>query len=128
MNPRLLPLLLVAAPLLGQDPAANPPLHLAFVGKLDEPRGKSFVQFLRRQFARVTPVAIEECTPAKLRTADVVILDWAQSDGAMAWLQDKKKERTCPLGELARWDRPTVLIGSAGLNAAAFWNLPGTSG
>lgn len=128
MNRRLLMFLFAAAPLLGQDPAANPPLHVAFVGKLDEDRGKSFVQFLRQQFARVTPVAIEGCTPAKLRTADVVVLDWAQADGVMAWMQDKSKERSHPLGELARWDRPTVLVGSAGLNAAAYWGLPGTSG
>ncbi|MFO1076816.1 MAG: hypothetical protein U1E73_03720 [Planctomycetota bacterium] len=124
----LLSLALAAAWLPAQDPARNPALHIAFVGKPDDARGKSFVQFLRQQFARVTPVAIDGCTPEKLRFADVVVVDWAQDAGVMAWLQDKKQPRMNPLGELARWDRPTVLVGSAGLNAAASWNLPGTHG
>lgn len=125
---RLLAVCLFAASVLAQEPSANPRLHIAFVGKLDSERGKSFVQFLRQQFARVTPVAIEGCAPEKLRTADVVVLDWEQADGVMAWLNDKQKAHDNPLGTVDRWDRPTVLIGSAGLNVAADWNLPGTHG
>lgn len=125
---RLLTASLLAATVLAQDPAANPTLHVAFVGKLDSDRGKSFVQFLRQQFARVTPVAIDGCAPEKLRMADVVVVDWAQGDGVIAWMNDTQKAHDNPLGKLERWDRPTVLIGSAGLNLAADWNLPGTHG
>ena len=111
-----------------QDRSLNPALHIAFVGDIQTERGADFVQFLRQQFARVDSVERSTCTPDQLRCADVVVLDWPQDQGVMAWLGDKKKERHNPLGELARWDRPTVLIGSAGLNLAADWSLPGTQG
>lgn len=111
-----------------QDRALNPGLHVAFVGELQQDRGKDFVQFLRAQFARVDAVERATCTPSQLRTADVVVLDWPQQGAVSDWIRDKQKPRSNPLGGLARWDRPTVLLGSAGLNAAADWNLPGTFG
>lgn len=111
-----------------QDRSLNPALHVAFVGDLQSPRGKYFVQFLRAQFPRVDTVERAMCTPDQLRTADVVVLDWPQEQGVMKWLDDKQAPRHSPFGELSRWDRPTVLIGSAGLNLAGLWNLPGTYG
>lgn len=117
----------LAAP-RAQDRALNPPLHVAFVGDLDTPRGADFVAFLRGQFARVDAVERATCTPDRLRTADVVVLDWSQADGIMKWLENRGAPRHNPLGELARWDRPTVLIGSAGLDVASDWSLPGTQG
>ena len=111
-----------------QDRSVNPALHLAFVGDLQSERGVDFVKFLRQQFSRVDSVERSTCTPDQLRTADVVVLDWPQSEGVMAWMRDEQKERHNPLGQLARWDRPTVLLGSAGLNLAAAWSLPGTQG
>lgn len=86
------------------------------------------MRFLQGQFARVDTVERNECAPEKVRSADVVVLDWSQQDGLMRWLQARDEPRHNPLGELARWDRPTVLIGSAGLNLAAAWGLPGTQG
>jgi hypothetical protein len=86
------------------------------------------VRFLREQFARVDPVELGTCTPEQLRTADVAVLDWPKEQGALHWIGDMRVPPLAPLGELARWDRPTVLIGSAGLNFAAAWNLPGTDG
>ena len=122
-----LPFLLTAA-VPAQQPAL-PPLHLAFVGDLQQPRGKDFVAFLRAHYARVDAVERNGCEPSQLRAADVVVLDWSQQDhGVMEWFKDKQAERRCPLGDLEHWDRPTVLIGSAGLNLAAAWNLPGTYG
>jgi hypothetical protein len=109
-----------------QDPSLNRQLHIAFVGELEKPRGADFVQFLRQQFTRVDAVELGTCKPEQLRTADVVVLDWPQQ--VMAWSQDKTMARHNPLGQLGRWDRPTVMIGSAGLNLAADWNLPGTEG
>ena len=122
-----LPFLLAGA-LAAQQPAASA-LHLAFVGDLQQPRGKDFVAFLRAHYPRVDAVEREGCEPSQLRTADVVVLDWSQQDhGVSEWLKDKQAARRCPLGDLEHWDRPTVLIGSAGLNLAAAWNLPGTYG
>jgi len=113
---------------LAQDRSFNPALHVAFVGDLQSERGADFVKFLREQFARVDAVERSTTTPGQLRTADIVVLDWPQAEGVMLWLEDKQKARHSPLGDLARWDRPTVLIGSAGLNLAGSWNLPGTHG
>ena len=121
-------LLPLAAPAFAQDRAANPRLHIAFVGDLETERGKDFVQFLRAQFPRVDAVERSTCTPEKLRAADVVVVDWPQQQGVSKWLMDKQLEHHNPLGLLERWDRPTVLVGSAGLSAAADWNLPGTFG
>jgi hypothetical protein len=118
---------LLAAAAFAQQPAQ--PLHLAFVGNLEQPRGKDFVAFLRAHYPRVDAVERNTCDPSRLRCADVVVLDWSQQDeGVSGWLKDKKAARHCPLGDLEHWDRPTVLIGSAGLNLAAIWNLPGTYG
>jgi len=124
-----LPLLLTAA-LLAQDPAANPPLQVVFVGDLQEARGKDFVQFLRAQFAQVAAVERATCTPEQLRRYDVVLLDWPQEKGVSDWLRGEHagKPMPCPLGELARWDRPTVLLGSAGLSVASLWSIPGGYG
>ena len=119
---------LLTAALSAQDRARNAALHLAYVGNLTSDRGQDFVRFLREQFPRVDAVERATCTPDKLRFVDVVILDWPQSEGVMKWVQNPKQERTNPLGDLQRWDRPTVLIGSAGLNLAAGWGLPGSHG
>ncbi|HEX5053377.1 MAG TPA: hypothetical protein VFZ65_16490 [Planctomycetota bacterium] len=119
---------LLSLAVLAQDKTKNPALHVAFVGDLQSERGADFVGFLRSQFPRVDGVERSTCTPDQLRTADVVVLDWPQDQGVMLWQQDGQKPRQQPLGELSRWDRPTVLLGSAGLNLAAAWNLPGTNG
>jgi hypothetical protein len=52
-----------------------------------------------------------------------VLLDWPQS-GTMRgnWLDG------APLGNREDWDKPTVLLGSAGLNLAVVWKLKGGSG
>ena len=110
-----------------QDRSLNPPLHVAFVGELQSPRAVDFVKFLREQFARVDAIERATCTPEQLRHADVVVLDWPQEDGVTAKFHDKEPCKN-PLGEIARWDRPTVLIGSAGLNVATEWSVPGGYG
>lgn len=117
--------LLAGAP-AAQDRALNPDLHVTFVGDLQGARGQDFVRFLREQFPRVETVERATCTPDNLRRADVVVLDWPQREGVMQWMRDPSRHN--PLGVLLRWDRPTVLIGSAGLNLATDWGLPGSSG
>lgn len=110
-----------------QDRSLNPALHVAFVGELESARGKDFVEFLRAQFPRVDTIERAKCSPEQLRTADVVVLDWPQEEGVMAKFHKKEPCKDL-LGERARWDRPTVLIGSAGLNLATEWGLPGGYG
>ena len=53
---------------------------------------------------------------------DVVVLDWPQGGSRM----DRLSRR--PLGERSSWGKPTVLIGSAGLNLSATWDLRGGFG
>jgi hypothetical protein len=117
----------LSLPAVAQDQSLNPPLHVAFVGDLKSPRGADFVAFLKEQFARVDAIERSACKPDQLRTADVVVLDWPQDEGVMAKF-NKKEPRKDLLGPLARWDRPTVLLGSAGLNLANEWSLPGGFG
>ncbi|MBL8750127.1 MAG: hypothetical protein JNK78_13260, partial [Planctomycetes bacterium] len=54
-------------------------------------------------------VAIASCTPDALRFADVVVIDCPEANGDCDAL---------PLGDLDRWDRPTVLVGAAGVLVA----------
>ena len=128
--PLLLTTALFERNLSAQDPAANPPLQVVYVGDLQEPRGKDFVQFLRAQFAQVAAVERATCTPEQLRRYDVVLLDWPQDKGVSDWLRGEHagKPMPCPLGERARCDRPTVLLGSAGLSVASLWGIPGGYG
>ena len=116
--------------LCAQDPAANPALQVVYVGDLQQARGKDFVQFLRAQFAQMAAVERATCTPEQLRRYDVVLLDWPQDKGVSDWLRGEHagKPMPCPLGELARWDRPSVLLGSAGLSVASLWGIPGGYG
>jgi hypothetical protein len=123
--------LAAAAPAPAQDEhEARHPLQVVFVGDGEGVRRDAYVGFLREHFARVTSVARESCKPADLRDADVVLLDWSQQDGVIAWMNDAeaKEKRECPLGPRADWETPTVLLGSAGLNVACAWDVRGGSG
>jgi len=60
-------------------------------------------------------VAIASCTPDALRFADVVVIDCPEANGDCDAL---------PLGDLDRWDRPTVLVGAAGVLVARRFLLP----
>jgi len=54
----------------------------------------------------------------------VVLLDWPQSNSTR---EDWKRGRS-PLGDRNAWTKPTVLLGSAGLNLAVVWKVRGGSG
>ena len=117
-----------AAAAVAQDPAANNTLHVVFVGDLDTDRSRDFTRFLREHFPRVDAVRRQGCTPDRLRTADVVLLDWPRPQGEPTPRAQPGRKHHNPLGELHRWNRPTVLLGSAGLHVADDWGLPGTVG
>ena len=70
---------------------------------------------LRNDGLRTRRLAPADCEPAALRLADVVVIDWPE-DAALG--------DALPLGELDRWDRPTVFVGTGGERFARRWGLP----
>jgi hypothetical protein len=117
-------LLCVAA--AAQDSSAV--TSVAFVGDLNSARTTSFVEFLESRFAQVRVLEREGLDPSAAAGADVVLLDWDQSSGVMRWFEDRTLVLEHPLGPRAEWSTPTVLLGSAGLNTAAAWDVRGGSG
>ena len=105
----------------GPAAAADPlPLRVLYVGN-DRDRAADYEAFLKQHFAKVTTARRDGFDPAKARDADVVLLDWSQSEGPV----DKA---VSPFGKLEDWSRPTVLLGSAGLMMAGQWQLIGGAG
>ena len=115
----LLPLL-VTCSLTAQAPERLPQ-RLLFVGETSHAqRAREFTDFLQQHFAKVTATTHEKFTAAAAADADVVLLDWHQGGD-----QDRTKS---PLGEFDAWNKPLVLLGSAGLNTAIAWNVFGGVG
>jgi hypothetical protein len=96
------------------------PLRVLYVGS-DKARAADYAAFLREHFTRVSTARRDGFDPAAARAADVVLLDWSQSDGDL-------KTTPSPLGRLEGWSTPTVLLGSAGLLMAGRWQLIGGAG
>lgn len=117
---RVLPLLwMLISITVSPATEAISPLHVLYIGH----RPGEFVPFLKEHFHTVDKAALDEFTPRQADAFDVVLLDWPQT-GAMrgAWLDGS------PLGKREDWQKPTVLLGSAGLNLAVAWKLHGGSG
>jgi hypothetical protein len=96
-------------------------LRVVYVGNAKSPRASNFTTFLKKHFARVTAADYASFVPAALHDADVVLVDWSQSDGDL-------RKSSFPLGRLEDWSKPTVLLNSAGLLVAAHWQLIGGAG
>lgn len=97
-------------------------LKVLYVG--DPPtsvRAKQFTTFLQKNVGSIEAVSRKGFQPNQAGPFDVVLLDWPQS-GDAEWKQKG------PLGERAAWSKPTVLLGSAGLNLAVVWKVRGGSG
>ena len=95
------------------------PLKVLYIGD----RAGDFDPWLKAHFARADTVTRETFQPALAQEYDVVLLDWPQSRMARgAWMDGS------PLGRREDWSKPTVLLGSAGLNLAVAWKLYGGSG
>lgn len=95
------------------------PLKVLYVGH----RAGEFVPLLQAHFTKVESVVREQFKPGQADDFDVVLLDWPQSHAMRgAWLDGS------PLGKRGEWKKPTVLLGSAGLNLAVAWKLHGGSG
>src|SRR5262245_51322912 len=117
----LLGVALAAAGGTGPAAAADPlPLRVLYVGD-NRDRATDYETYLKRHFANVTVARREGFDPAAARDADVVLLDWSQSE-------DEVDKVTSPFGKLEDWSKPTVLLGSAGLFMAGQWQLIGGAG
>jgi len=95
-------------------------LKLLYVGK---ERSGEFVDFLKPKVARIETRDRSNFKPAEAAAFDVVLLDWPQSEETR-----EMRKLTSPLGRREEWTRPTVLLGSAGLNLAVAWKMKGGSG
>src|SRR5262245_8284880 len=105
----------------GPAVAAEPlPLRVLYVGN-DRDRGADYESFLKQHFTKVTVARRESLDLAAAREADVVLLDWSQSES-------KLKETSSPFGKVEEWSKPTVLLGSAGLLMAGQWEIIGGAG
>ena len=114
-------LLTLGLSIVGEAAAAEPlPLRVLYVGN-NRDRADDHAAYLKQHFAKVTVARRDGFDPAAARDADVVLLDWSQSEEHV----DKAKS---PFGKLENWTTPTVLLGSAGLNLAVAWNVRGGSG
>ncbi len=98
-------------------------LKVLFVGE-EEARTRVFEGFLAQNVGAVTTVGRQVFKPVDAAAYDVVLLDWGQSEQSDS---DRKSGRS-PLGPRENWSKPTVLLGSAGLNLAVVWKVRGGSG
>lgn len=97
------------------------PLKVLYVGEAPtSARATQFTRFLQNRVSAAQGISRTEFQPARAGAFDVVLLDWPQSA--------KDLGKNPPLGERAAWTKPTVLLGSAGLNLAIAWQIRGGSG
>lgn len=109
--------MIVAANLFASE--ISLPQRVLYIGH----RATDFVPFLQKYFTKVEAVPLDKFVPSQAKDFDVVLLDWPQSGTTRGnWLDG------APLGNRENWNKPTVLLGSAGLNLAVAWKLKGGSG
>ncbi|MCI0536957.1 MAG: hypothetical protein L0Z50_17215 [Verrucomicrobiales bacterium] len=80
-------------------------------------------EFLQKNVGRLEAVSRQGFKQEQANSFDVVVLDWPQSDKT-----EQERQQGSPLGARASWTKPTVLLGSAGLNQAIVWKVRGGSG
>jgi hypothetical protein len=114
----------------GDEPQPTRSLRVLYVGNASTERGQSYARFLGERFKLVGAAERESFDPRSAAAADVVVLDWSQSDVRFERAAGSHPEGhlKSPLGERSRWDKPTVLLGSAGHLLAAPWKVFGGSG
>jgi hypothetical protein len=101
------------------------------VAVISSDRIDAFVPFLKSQVASVESFKLDEFDPKRGSRFDVVLLDWQQASSFGSGTGDGFNyltEERCPLGERDAWDRPTVLIGSAGMRLSCKWAVRGSRG
>jgi hypothetical protein len=117
----------IAAVLLGSTGAVRAAtldkLKVLYIGEPDTPRAQHFTGFVGKNVGQIEAASRKDFKPADADQFDVVLLDWPQSASA----REERSGRS-PLGGRAAWSKPTVLLGSAGLNLAVVWKVRGGSG
>jgi hypothetical protein len=99
-------------------------LKLLYVGEpTNSTRAKQVTGFLEKNVTQVAAVDRHAFVPEQAEAFDVVVLDWPQSDRT-----EQERQKGSPLGSRSHWNKPTVLLGSAGLNLAIVWKVRGGSG
>ncbi len=99
-------------------------LKVLYVGNR---RAEEYVELLRGKVAQAESKERKQFAPADADSFDVVMLDWPQ--GEIDWNGRVDLDRLgSPLGAREKWNKPTVLLGSAGLNLAMAWQLKAGSG
>jgi hypothetical protein len=95
-------------------------LKVLYVGS---ERAADYVNFLHGKVAQIEAKSRAQFNPADADPFDVVLFDWPQGEET----REMRKLRS-PLGARESWHKPTLLLGSAGLNLAVTWKLKGGSG
>jgi hypothetical protein len=118
----------IALSLLGSSPSLHAvdlaTLKLLYVGEpANSMRARQIAGFLHDKVSEVKAVERRVFTPRQADGFDVVLLDWPQSGNTEA-----ERQKGSPLGPRSGWHKPTVLLGSAGLNMAIVWKVRGGSG
>ncbi len=111
--------------LLGAARASAPDLgklNVLYLGDAGSERARQFESFLRQKVGQVAIAPRRSFKAADAEHFDVVLLDWPQP------AEQEWKTGHSPLGERTHWHKPTVLLGSAGLNLAVVWKVRGGSG
>ena len=116
----LMAMLSLTSQSLAAEATKKKDLSVLYVGNVTTPRGKSYTAFLSKRFRRVENAERVGFDPQKAAAFDVVLLDWSQ--------RDRKEKSPPPLGPKADWNKPTVLLGSAGLLLAEKWEIHGAIG
>jgi hypothetical protein len=98
-------------------------LKVLHIGNNKE-RAATFENFLTKHVKAVETIQRSKFDPARAASFDVVLLDWQQNEPGA----EKFPPTKSPLGERENWSKPTVFLGSAGLNMAVVWKLKGGSG
>jgi hypothetical protein len=107
------------------------PLRVLYVGNKGTDRAHSYAKFVAERFALFGAANRSTFDPRSAEGADVVVLDWSQSDSVRSPVSDiahSERDLKSPLGPRSRWGKPTVLLGSAGHLLAAPWKVFGGSG
>lgn len=120
-TPSLLTIHLIAIALIQSSPAKElSEMKVLYVGS---ERPADFGNFLKSKVARFEARPRGDFKARDAEPFDVVLLEWPQS----AETREMRKLAS-PLGARENWTKPTVLLGSAGLNLAVAWQMKGGIG
>jgi hypothetical protein len=116
-------ILILLAAVLQLHAADLKKLSVLYIADGEASRTDAFKKLLETHVAKYEVVKRSGFNPAKAEPFDVVLLDWHQGGDTQS-----ERKRPCPLGDRNKWEKPTVLLGSAGLNVAVVWQVRGGGG